>query len=128
METRTLSNREYEFDPLNRTILFHNGWVQRNIILVANVTENNVTMYNFGCPGVNGTFDDDTHKLTMEYNTTSMSRLDNLVIIVEDLDKNLTTTEANSHLLREILTELKLLKMHYEHITDEKFSDEDIED
>jgi len=133
METRTLSKKEYAFDPTAKTVTFFNGWEQSNIITISNLVKNatnttNTIIYAFGCEGIGGVMPIESHVLTLEFDTTSMDRFDNLVIVVEDLNDEKKVIEKNSHLLKEMLVELKLIKMHQEHATGERFKDTDIEE
>ena len=97
METRTLisggENREFDFNASAKTIFFRIDITQVRIMLVNNLTKNatnttpstittNIPIYNFGCEGLGGTFANNT--LTLEYDTTSMSNTDELLIVVED--------------------------------------------
>lgn len=85
METRTLKSTEFTFNAANKTILFGIDIVQSEIMIIYNLTKNetsNIPIYNFGCPGLGGVLVDST--LTLEFDTTTMSNTDTLLVVIED--------------------------------------------
>jgi len=98
---------KYTFDATSRTITFNNeyeGIELNQLFIITNVTYNQI-IYNFACEGYGGVINSLT--LTLDYDTTLMSNLDELqIIIYQDISNG---TIQTNELLLEIKRNTKML-------------------
>lgn len=90
----------YTFDASAQTIKIASLYQLRNLVLITNVTDNQI-IYNFADSSAGGStsYDADTNitTITLDYNTTSMSDSDELQILLDDAQD--TKIEAGESLL-----------------------------
>ena len=131
-EKYILDRRNYKLDVAGKCvrIFFQKELLDiANVALITNITTNNV-LYNPHCDGMGGTISNNV--IIFENGITAdMTDDDDLMIIIqenvsyigEDSDR-LKTEDTNSHLLEEILIELKINNKHLELITEVSFEDD----
>jgi hypothetical protein len=111
---------KYLFDASAKTVMFLDyGTIDLNrVLLITNVTDN-IIIYNFADSTAGGTVSGNV--LTLEYDTTSMSDDDKLLIfyqeddyeIVEDGKKKLPVVDSNiEQILSNVLNELKIMNQY----------------
>ncbi len=129
-----LDQKEYFLDKSSNCVNLRDGseYILSEIALITNITTNDI-IYNPHCDGLGGSFS--ANNLVFEKALTAeMADTDELMIIVQ---RNVALTgiagdavktyDENSHLLGEILIELKLNNEYLSHILGDKFTAEDIE-
>jgi len=111
---------KYLFDASAKTVMFSDyGTIDLDrILLITNVTDG-LIIYNFADSAAGGTVSGNV--LTLEYDTTSMSDDDKLLIfyqeddyeIVEDGKKKLPVVDSNiEQILSNVLNELKIMNQY----------------
>lgn len=98
MSRKVLFELGYTFTPATKTIIFNKSVTRERLILITNVTTNQV-IYNFSDANlkatsytVNGSAD--TTTVVLNYDTTSMSSTDKLQIIVDEYDEKISPSEV----------------------------------
>jgi hypothetical protein len=127
----------YFFDASAKTVKFldYDSIDLERILLITNVTDN-IIIYNFADSTKGGTVA--MNVLTLTYDTTSMDDSDKLLIFYEeDVDstvieeagetKTLTSDRHIKEILSEILTELKIMNVQFEVLTETQIEQGDIQ-
>lgn len=134
MRNITIPNNEYSFNPatgeVSITGTYESLVTGESLKFIANQTRG-VELYNPLC-GVLGTVDGS--KITVVLDTTAMSSSDTLWVQLSLKEASLTglggdelkVQDANSHLLSEILTELRINNECLFSMKGERFTEEDI--
>jgi len=118
---------KYSFDASAKTVTFidYDSIDLSRVLLITNVTDN-VIVYNFANSSLGGSVANNV--LTLDYDTTSMSDTDDLLIFYQEDDyevtdggqKKIWTSDQNvAELLKEVLIELKEIKLHLRIVTNE---------
>lgn len=116
MSRKVLLETGYTFTPSSKTIVFNKAIARERLILITNVTTNQV-IYNFSDPNLKATSYTvsgtnyqqgssvasgtgvvtgvkDTTTIILNYNTTSMSSSDKLQIVIDDYDEKFSPSET----------------------------------
>jgi hypothetical protein len=101
MARKSILNNYYIFDPANRVVVIPGGITREKLVLITNVTDNKV-IYNFSDPELTASAysiatdirNVTTTRVTLTYDTTSMSATDKLQIVYDDFDESFTPSEA----------------------------------
>jgi hypothetical protein len=100
----------YTFIPAEKKVIL-NDYTSVNVdgvLLITNVTSNTI-IYNFASASLGGNTSGNTILLT--YNTTSMSKSDGLQIFYDDAQDDNDGDKRSYEMLKEILNELKDIKL-----------------
>ena len=100
MARKTILSNYYLFDASERQIVIPGGVQREQLILITNVTDNKV-IYNFSDPELTATAytiatdirNVTTTRVTLAYDTTTMSDTDKLQIIVDDFEEKIEPAE-----------------------------------
>jgi hypothetical protein len=101
MARKTILSNYYLFDASERQIVIPGGVQREQLILITNVTDNKV-IYNFSDPELTATAytiatdirNVTTTRVTLAYDTTTMSDTDKLQIIVDDFEEKIEPAES----------------------------------
>ena len=101
MARKTILSNYYLFDASERQVVIPGGVQREQLILITNVTDNKV-IYNFSDPELTATAytiatdirNVTTTRVTLSYDTTTMSDTDKLQIIVDDFEERIEPAEA----------------------------------
>jgi hypothetical protein len=101
MARKSILNNYYIFDPANRVVVIPGGITREKLVLITNVTDNKV-IYNFSDPELTATAysiatdirNVTTTRVTLAYDTTSMSSTDKLQIVYDEFDDSFSPAEA----------------------------------
>jgi hypothetical protein len=101
MARKSILNNYYIFDPANRRVVIPGGITREKLVLITNVTDNKV-IYNFSDPELTATNYEirtdirnvTTTRVTLAYDTTSMSSTDKLQIVYDDFEETIQPSEA----------------------------------
>ena len=101
MARKSILNNYYIFDPANRVVVIPGGISREKLVLITNVTDNKV-IYNFSDPELTATAyqiatdirNVTTTRVTLAYDTTSMSSTDKLQIVYDDFEEAIQPAEA----------------------------------
>jgi hypothetical protein len=101
MARKSILNNYYIFDPANRVVVIPGGITREKLVLITNVTDNKV-IYNFSDPELTATSysiatdirNVTTTKVTLAYDTTSMSSTDKLQIVYDDFEETMQPAES----------------------------------
>ena len=124
----------YAFDASAKTVTFmdYDSIDLSRVLLITNVTDN-VIIYNFANSSLGGSVANNV--LTLDYTTTSMSDTDDLQIFYYEDDmvvteggqkKSLVKDGTIEEVLKEMLIELKEIKLHLKIVTDEEITEGDL--
>mgnify|MGYP003649552158 CR=1 FL=1 len=130
-----LDRDHYQIDKANNCILFlgEQNIKHEEILLITNITTNDI-IYNPFCDGLGGTLTT-AGKLILE-KTLSTETLDSddLIVVIQHsiyltgkYKDERKVNETNSHLLKEILVQLKINNEHLSEITGNKVREDDVE-
>ncbi len=99
---KVLDRLYYDFNAIDKTVSFNLPIIleKKDILMIVNLTDNQV-IYNFADETKRGAYSGNV--LTLTYDTTLMSNSDELMIIIQDKDKN------TEDLLQSVISELKQL-------------------
>jgi hypothetical protein len=123
---------KYTFDASAKTVEFldYSSIELNRVLLITNVTDG-IIIYNFADSV--GTVENNI--LTLDYDTTSMDDADKLLIFYQNDDivvysggrlQTLVSDSNAEELLKEILIELKEIKLHLQFVTDEEITEGDL--
>ena len=118
---------KYSFDASAKTVEFigYDNIDLNRVLLITNVTDG-IILFNFADSAKVGSVTNNV--LTLDYDTTSMSDSDDLLIFYQEDDyevtdggqKKIWTSDQNvAELLKEVLIELKEIKLHLRIVTNE---------
>ena len=100
MARKVLLETGYTFTPSTRTIIIPRAIQRERLVLITNVTNNQV-IYNFSDPNlkatsytVSTTANANTTTVVLNYNTASMSSTDKLQIIIDEYDEKFSPSET----------------------------------
>ena len=119
---------KYDFDASAETVTFsdYNSIDLDRVLLITNVTDN-IIIYNFADSDKGGAVANNV--LTLDYDTTSMSDTDKLLIFYQEDDnvikegsqlKSLVKDINIEELLKQMILELKTTNLHLQSITEER--------
>jgi len=100
MARKTIQNNYYIFDAANKQVIIPGGISREKLVLITNVTSNKV-IYNFSDPALTATAyqiatdirNITTTRVTLAYDTTSMSSADRLQIVYDDYEETFQPSE-----------------------------------
>jgi len=101
MARKSILNNYYIFDPATRQVVIPGGITREKLVLITNVTDNKV-IYNFSDPELTATNyqiatdirNVTTTRVTLAYDTTSMSSTDKLQIVYDEFEETLQPAES----------------------------------
>ena len=101
MARKSILNNYYIFDPANRVVVIPGGISREKLVLITNVTDNKV-IYNFSDPELTASAyqiatdirNVTTTRVTLTYDTTSMSSTDKLQIVYDDFEETFQPAET----------------------------------
>lgn len=101
MARKSILNNYYIFDPADRQVIIPGGITREKLVLITNVTDNKV-IYNFSDPELTATDyiiatdirNVTTTRVTLAYDTTSMSSTDKLQIVYDDFEEAIQPSET----------------------------------
>jgi hypothetical protein len=101
MARKSILNNYYIFNPATREVIFPGGITREKLVLITNVTDNKV-IYNFSDPELTATNyviatdirNITTTRVTLAYDTTSMSATDKLQIVYDEFEESIQPAEA----------------------------------
>jgi len=101
MARKSILNNYYIFDPANRVVVIPGGITREKLVLITNVTDNKV-IYNFSDPELIATAyqiatdirNITTTRVTLAYDTTTMSASDKLQIVYDEYDESFAPAET----------------------------------
>ena len=101
MARKSILNTYYIFDPANKQVVIPGGIPREKLVLITNVTDNKV-IYNFSDPELTATSyqiatdirNVTTTRVTLTYDTTTMSSTDKLQIIYDDFEETFQPSET----------------------------------
>jgi hypothetical protein len=101
MARKSILNNYYIFDPAARQVVIPGGITREKLVLITNVTDNKV-IYNFSDPELTATAyqiatdirNVTTTRVTLAYDTTSMSSTDKLQIVYDDFEETIQPSET----------------------------------
>ena len=101
MARKSILNNYYIFDPAARQVVIPGGITREKLVLITNVTDNKV-IYNFSDPELTATAysiatdirNVTTTRVTLAYDTTTMSSTDKLQIVYDEFDESFAPAET----------------------------------
>ena len=101
MARKSILNNYYIFDPAARQVVIPGGITREKLVLITNVTDNKV-IYNFSDPELTATAyqiatdirNVTTTRVTLAYDTTSMSSTDKLQIVYDEFEESFSPSET----------------------------------
>jgi len=125
---------KYLFDASAQTVEFldYDSIDLSRVLLITNVTDGTI-IFSFADSTKVGTITNNV--LTLDYDTTSMDDKDDLLIFYQEDDivvtsggrlQSLVTDSNVEELLKEMLIELKEIKLHLKIVTDEEINEGDL--
>jgi hypothetical protein len=101
MARKSILNNYYIFDPANRVVVIPGGITREKLVLITNVTDNKV-IYNFSDPELTASAysiatdirNVTTTRVTLTYDTTSMSATDKLQIVYDEFEESFSPSET----------------------------------
>lgn len=101
MARKSILNNYYIFDPAARQVVIPGGITREKLVLITNVTDNKV-IYNFSDPELTATAyqiatdirNVTTTRVTLAYDTTSMSSTDKLQIVYDEFEEAFQPSET----------------------------------
>jgi len=125
---------KYSFDASAQTVEFldYDSIDLSRVLLITNVTDGTI-IFSFADSTKVGTITNNV--LTLDYDTTSMDDKDDLLIFYQEDDivvtsggrlQSLVTDSNVEELLKEMLIELKEIKLHLKIVTDEEINEGDL--
>jgi hypothetical protein len=103
MSRKTVYDAYYTFNPATKTIVVNKGIPRERLVLITDVTTNQV-LYNFSDPNLkattytvatdNGNQANVTTTIVLQYNTTALANTDKLQIVVDEYDESFKPAET----------------------------------
>jgi hypothetical protein len=128
MARKTIQNNYYIFDAANRQVVIPGGIQREKLILITNVTDNKV-IYNFSDPALTATAyqiatdirNVTTTRVTLAYDTSSMSDADKLQIVYDDFEETFQPSET----YHDAVNKMKMSEPQAQIDTDFEYSTQD---